>query len=196
MTLPGDELLTDPDLVTTRVISVDAPPGDIWPWLVQMGPGRAGAYTYDWIENLAGLHMHSADTILPQFQKLEVGDGWQLGSKGPVLRVAALVPEASLVLRSDDGNWVWVFALAPNAMGTRLVSRNRIAQPGASWIARMLTRYVMEPGSLIMERKMLLGIRKRVETSPAPVQSSPTAHAQPTSRHHEALSPGETASRS
>ena len=134
--------------------------------MVQTGPGCAGAYTYDWIENLAGLHMHSADTILPQFQKLEVGDGWQLGSKGPVLRVAALVPEASLVLRSDDGNWVWVFARAPNVMGTRLVSRNRIAQPGASWITRMLTRYVMEPGSLIMERKMLLGIKERVEMSP------------------------------
>ena len=56
-----------------------------------MGPGRAGAYTYDWIENLAGLDMHSSDEILPQHQHLDVGDSWQLGSKGPVLR-ADLTP--------------------------------------------------------------------------------------------------------
>ena len=196
MTLPGDELLMDPDLVTTRAISVDAPAGAIWPWLVQMGPGRAGAYTYDWIENLAGLNMHSADEILPQFQNLEVGDGWQLGSKGPVLRVMSIVPESSLVLRSDDGNWVWAFALVPDATGTRLLSRNRIGQPGASWITRMLTRYVMEPGSLVMERKMLIGIRTRAETSPAPVRSSPSVHVRPTSRHHGASSPGTAAPRS
>jgi len=162
-TLPGDELLPEPDVITTRAIHVEVPPARIWPWLVQMGPGRAGAYTYDWIENLAGLNMHSAHESLPQFQDLDVGDGWRLGSKGPVLRVASFEPETSLVLRSDDGNWVWAFALASDATGTRLVSRNRIRQPGASCLARMFTRYVMEPGSLVMERKMLLGIKARAE---------------------------------
>jgi hypothetical protein len=38
-----------------------------------MGPGRAGAYTYDWIENLLGLNVHSADRIVPEWQHLEVG---------------------------------------------------------------------------------------------------------------------------
>jgi hypothetical protein len=51
-----------------------------------MGPGRGGAYTYDWIENLMGLGMHSADEILPQYQDLKAGDAWQLGRGGPVLR--------------------------------------------------------------------------------------------------------------
>src|SRR5690349_4887838 len=59
--LPGDDLLPDPAVVTTRGVAVDAAPEDIWPWLVQMGSGRGGAYTYDWIENLFGLGMHSAD---------------------------------------------------------------------------------------------------------------------------------------
>jgi len=63
--LPGDELLPDPAIVSTRAVRVDAPPRAIWPWLVQMGPGRGGAYTYDWIENLFGLGMHSTDRILP-----------------------------------------------------------------------------------------------------------------------------------
>lgn len=114
--LPGDELLADPDIITTRAVSIGAAADVVWPWLVQMGPGRAGAYTYDWIENLLGLNMHSADAIMPEFQDLSVGDAWRLGSRGPILRVA-----------------------------------------------RMLNKYLMEPGSLVMERKMLLGIKERAE---------------------------------
>ena len=80
--LPGDELLADAGIVSTRAITVDAPPGAIWPWLVQMGSGRGGVYTYDWIENLLGLNMHSARRILPQFQDLKVGDELPLGPAG------------------------------------------------------------------------------------------------------------------
>jgi hypothetical protein len=161
--LPGDDLLTDAGIVSTRAVHVDAPPSAIWPWLVQMGPGRGGAYTYDWIENLAGLGMHSADRILPEYQHLEVGDAQRLGVRGPVLRVARLEPERSLVFRSDDGNWVWAFSLVPDDTGTRLISRNRIATGDASRLGRALNTYAMEPGSLIMERKMLLGIKARAE---------------------------------
>lgn len=161
--LPGDELLVDPDLQSTRAIWINAPPSAIWPWLVQMGPGRGGVYTYDWIENLFGLGIHSVDEILPEFQDTDVGFAQQLGSKGPVLRVAVLQREEVFVLRSDDGNWVWAFCLFPQRDGTRLVSRNRIATPAVSMFERAFTRYVMEPGSLVMERKMLLGIKERAE---------------------------------
>ncbi len=164
-TLPGDELLTDPDLVSTRAISINAPASDVWPWLAQMGPERGGLYTYDWIENLFGLNMHSADAILKEFQDVKIGDTHALGKSGPVLRVAAVEPEHALVVRSDDGNWVWAFCLVPDGARTRLISRNRIATPGASWPARAFSMYVMEPGSLIMERKMLLGIKQRAERS-------------------------------
>lgn len=161
--LAGDGLLSEPDIVTTRAIGIDAPVELVWPWLVQMGPGRAGAYTYDWVENMLGLNMHSADAIIPELQHLAVGDAWRLGSRGPVLRVERLEPEHDLVVRSDDGNWVWAFVLEPGAEMTRLISRNRIAMPGAPWLARVFARYMMEPGSLIMERKMLLGIKARAE---------------------------------
>jgi hypothetical protein len=164
--LPGDELLAKPAIVTTRAVLVDAPPEAIWPWLVQMGPGRGGAYTYDWIENLFGLGMHSADTILPEFQDLKAGDAQRLGARGPVLRVAVLEPRRALVLRSDDEHWVWAFALVPAGAGTRLISRNRIAAPAAPAVTRLVYEYVMEPGSLIMERKMLLGIKERAERLP------------------------------
>jgi len=161
--LPGDELLPRPDIVTTRAIGIAAPVELVWPWLVQMGPGRAGAYTYDWIENILGLNMHSSDAIIPELQQLSVGDAWRLGSRGPVLRVALLEPKRALVLRSDDGNWVWAFVLKPGQVMTRLISRNRIAMPDAPWLQRGFARYLMEPGSLIMERKMLLGIKDRAE---------------------------------
>ena len=156
-------MLAEPDLVTTRAVRVDAPPAAIWPWLVQMGPGRGGAYTYDWVENLFGLGMHSADEILPEFQDLKVGDAQSLGKSGPRLRVAVLEPERCLALRSDDGNWVWALVVVAEGSGARLISRNRIATPGVPRLGRALYRYVMEPGSLIMERKMLLGIKQRAE---------------------------------
>jgi hypothetical protein len=160
--LPGDDLLQTPDIQSTRAISIGAPPSLVWPWLVQMGPGRGGAYSYDWVENLFGLGMHSTHQVLPEFQGLKVGDTMNLGPRGPVLRVAILDAQRALVVRSDDGNWVWAFALVPFTGRTRLISRNRIAGPLAVR-ARLLTAYVMEPGSLIMERKMLLGIKQRAE---------------------------------
>ena len=172
-TLPGDDLLDDPTVVTTRAATVDAPASAVWPWLIQMGPGRAGAYTYDWIENLAGLDMHSADVIVPEFQHLDVGDSWQLGARGARLRVARLEPESSLVLRSDDGNWVWAFVLVPHGEGCRLISRNRIRWPSTSRAARVAAVYLMEPGSLVMERKMLLGIKSRAEARHRAAQSVP-----------------------
>lgn len=171
--LPGDELLAEPGIVTTRAIWIDAPTGSVWPWLVQMGPGRAGAYTYDWIENLFGLGMHSADEILPQFQDLQVGDAQRLGKRGPMLRVAVLEAERSLVLRSDDGNWVWAFSLVPDDAGTRLISRNRIAARGARLPGSLFNLLIMEPGSLIMERKMLLGIKQRAEDLARQAETQP-----------------------
>jgi hypothetical protein len=88
--LPGDELLPGAGLVTTRAITIDALPEAIWPWLAQMGSGRGGAYTYDWIENLLGLNMHSASEILPEYRDIKIGDELPLGSGGPVMRVEVL----------------------------------------------------------------------------------------------------------
>jgi hypothetical protein len=161
--LPGDDLLANPDVVTTRAITIDAPPAAIWPWLAQMGSGRGGMYTYDWIENLFGLDMHSASEILPQFQDVHEGEEFQLGPGRPTMRIEVLEPGRALTLRFEDQHWVWVFALFPAGGRTRLLSRNRIALPDASTLTRLFYLLVMEPGSLVMERKMLLGIKKRAE---------------------------------
>ena len=163
--LPGDDLLDPADLVATRAIQIDAPPSAIWPWLVQMGPGRAGAYTYDWIENLFSLNMHSADQIHPEWQNLDVGDLVRSHDDRPGMRVEILEPERVLSNRSEAGDWVWTFVLVPENGSTRLISRNRIAMKGPA-AGQRLGMLVMEPGSLVMERKMLLGIKQRAERSP------------------------------
>src|SRR5919198_813788 len=160
--LPGDELLDPADIVATRAIGIDAPPSAIWPWLVQMGPGRAGAYTSDWIENLLGLNMHSADRIHPEWQDLKVGDVVRSREDRPGMRVEILEPQRTLSNRSEAGDWVWTFVLVPENGSTRLISRNRIAMKGAA-AGQRLGMLVMEPGSLVMERKMLLGIKQRAE---------------------------------
>jgi hypothetical protein len=161
--IPGDDLLTDAEIISTRAVRIEAPPEAVWPWLAQMGSGRGGLYTYDWIENLLGLHMHSVEVVLPEYQDVAVGDAQTLGKRGPTLRVAVCDVGRALVVRSDDGNWVWAFLLEPSGSCTRLISRNRISTPGASRAARLVYRYLMEPGSLVMERKMLLGIKQRAE---------------------------------
>jgi hypothetical protein len=162
--LPGDDLLATADMVSTRAVTINAPPSAVWPWLVQMGSGRGGAYTYDWIENLFGFDMHSASTVLPHLQDVKVGDAFPLGKKdGPRLHVEVLDPERSLVFRFDQANWIWGFDLESENGSTRLISRNRISTPNASPVRRAVNAMLMEPGSLIMERKMLLGIKQRAE---------------------------------
>jgi hypothetical protein len=157
--LPGDELLEDADGVATRAITIDAPASAVWPWLAQLGPSpRGGAYTYDWIENLFGLNMHSSDHVLSEFQHPQVGDTIGLG-RNP-MRTAIVEPRRVLSMRSDDGSWVWTFVLSEHDGRTRLLSRNRFRLPT---LAARLAMLPMEPGSLVMERKMLRGIQERSE---------------------------------
>src|SRR6185437_2540462 len=153
------ELLEEADGVATRAIDIQAPASAVWPWLTQMGPSpRGGAYTYDWIENAMGLNMHSADRVLPQYQHPHVGD--TIGFGPNLMRLERVEPDHVLAWRAQNGNWVWTFILDEHDGMTRLISRNRFRLP------RLLDRIgmaPMEPGSLVMERKMLRGIRDRAE---------------------------------
>ena len=157
--LPGDELLEDADGVATRAITIDAPAAAVWPWIAQMGPSpRGGAYTYDWIENLLRLDMHSAGRVLPEYQHPQVGDTLSYGKNR--MRFERVEPQRVLATRSEDGNWVWTFVLDEQEGRTRLISRNRFRLP--SLIAK-IGMVPMEPASLVMERKMLSGIKERAE---------------------------------
>src|SRR3954453_21522937 len=168
--MPGDEFLERADGVSTRAIDIEAPPAAVWPWLAQMGPSpRGGAYTYDWIENLLGLNMHSAGGVLPEFQHPEVGETFSLGSNK--MRMDRVESERVLAWRSEDGNWVWTFVLQPRDGGTRLISRNRFR---LSTLLARIGMLPMEPGSLVMERKMLRGIKQRAERLSSETLSPPT----------------------
>jgi hypothetical protein len=156
----GDELMPGAGIVSTRVVEIAAPPSAIWPWLVQMGPGRGGAYTYDWIERLAGIDIRTVDRIIPELQDLKVGD--EIEMPGYTMRVELLDPERAMVVRSSNGAWLWAFELRAVGDHTRLISRN-------SFDTSRLTRQdwlvypIIEPGSWVMERKMLLTIKQHAE---------------------------------
>jgi hypothetical protein len=162
MSMPGDDIVPDASLQTTRAISIDAPPRDVWPWLVQMGPRpRAGAYTYDWIERLLGIDIENSDRILSEFQQLDAGQYIGLNDKGQGMQVRAIEHERFLVLQWIPARSTWTFSLHAEGGGTRLISRNRLPGNGL-WFWLSMVAF-MEPGSLIMERKMLLGIKERAE---------------------------------
>jgi hypothetical protein len=161
MPKPGDELVPRPALECTRAVSIHAPATEIWPWLMQMGQGRGGLYTYDWLENLAGLDIHSADRIIPEFQHLEVGDSVGFSAEGEP-RVAAIEPNSFLALYISN-NFSWAFVLRElDERTTRLILRSRIdAQPRQ--LFALAYSLVVELPHFIMERRMLLGIKERAE---------------------------------
>lgn len=158
--MPGDDLIPDAGSAT-RAITIRADAGAVWPWLVQLGYGRAGWYSYDWIDND---FRRSADRVLPEHQHLEVGDKiLMMPSMGFVVR--AVDPARSIVSVLEDGSTSWCLALYPTADGsaTRLVSRwrPRFERTPSTVVMTALA----EPGTFIMEQKMLRTIRDRVEAA-------------------------------
>ena len=162
--MPGDRLIPKPNFDAMLAVTIDATPEYIWPWLVQMGKGRGGLYSYDWIDRVFGyLDRPSAETILPQFQQLAVGDVIPVGGPGG-FPVVEIWPHEALVLggETDQSAWTWQLALVPMSRHrTRLISRCRGRVPRS--IKSALLLMVLEPAAFIMTRKMLLGIQRRAE---------------------------------
>jgi hypothetical protein len=160
----GDTAIVNPTHSATHAVTVDAPPDNIWPWLVQMGYQRGGLYSYDWLDRLFGfLDRPSADRVLPEFQHLAVGDKILLGPREE-LTVTALEPSRALVLSYDahDLEWVWQFGLYPlDKNRTRLVTRGTERFPDT--VGARLGMLIMEPAAFVMTRRMLLGLKQRAE---------------------------------
>lgn len=174
-TLPGDSLTPPPALVTTKALTIQAPPEAIWPWLVQLGVDRGGMYSYLWVENgLLRLNVKNIEEIRPEWQQIAVGDFLRFTPKeyplnpGPGLYVNAIEPNHALVLcfgmenTPPDCTYTWQFVLAPQADGaTRLILRS-IQPAGASWIANAAGE-IAQAFPFYMERKMLLTLKERAE---------------------------------
>ncbi|HEX5533239.1 MAG TPA: hypothetical protein VFX33_05810, partial [Actinomycetales bacterium] len=175
--MPGDELVPHPNMASTRAITIGAPPEQVWPWLVQLGQGRGGFYSYDALENLIGCDIHSADRILPEHQGLAVGDLIRLApGDTPCYRVAAIAKPHLIVLLGADPvtheipntpvaeremglTWAWHLRPLRHERATRLIARQRYSYPAK----QSVLWHVVEPIDFAMERRMLYGIRERAE---------------------------------
>ena len=179
--LPGDELVPQPMYESTRAITIQAPASRVWQWLVQIGVGRGGFYTYDVLENMAGLGIHSADQIRPEWQALQAGDSIHISPVTP-LKVERLEPDHALVLHTvmspftaeivdaaDPAtpaffDWTWAFVLEEiTASTTRLIVRVRANYKPIALRAAVLI--LLEPVHFLMECGMLQGIKSRAESA-------------------------------
>ena len=174
--LPGDELVSNASFQTTRAITINASAGQVWPWLVQLGQGRGGYYSYDWFENLIGCDIHSADSIHAEWQNTRVGNVVRMYPEGggpPPFTVAAIIPDRALILAqpplaTGDASlaghtweYTWAFVLDKvDDHTTRLLvrSRSNYADTGTA-----IFNGIIEPGVFLMERGMLRGIKGRAE---------------------------------
>jgi hypothetical protein len=168
--MPGDELVQEPSLNATRAITINAPPEAVWPWLVQLGFGRAGWYAYDLFDNAA---RPSAERILPKYQQPRVGDWVPMAGKvneTTAFKIAGLEPNRWMLGKKPQSSWAW--KLVPLDGGhTRLISRLKQryqwrTSPGTA----LLTLILFEGGDFPMMRKLLLGVKRRAEQLAAHAQ--------------------------
>jgi hypothetical protein len=163
--LPGDGVVTGRAYVATRALTIDASPEDVWPWIVQMGSGRAGWYALDVLDNGG---VPSAEEIVPELQELRVGDLIPMGvgkEVGP--RVLEMEPARRMLWATDDEfSWEWV--LEPRDDGrTRLMSRIRERYPPLL-SRKMVYAIAASSGDIVMNWTQLKGIKRRAERRSAP----------------------------
>jgi hypothetical protein len=169
--LPGHDLVSEPVDETTRAVTVEASSDEVWPWIVQLGQGRGGFYSYTWLENLARAEIHNLDYIDPELQDLKEGDTVRMAREdywlqSPItsMTVKRIDPGRTMVLQGHDGG-TWTFHVDPvDEETSRFVVRGRKSMPKTR--LGYTLRYVFyELPHFIMERGMMRGIKARAERS-------------------------------
>lgn len=166
---PGDHLVQNPSFVWTNAVTIDRPAAQVWPWVTQLGQGRGGLYSYDWLENALLADVHSVHEIQPRLQgALQVGDRViRMTRYAPHNPVALYEPGRALVLggikdskeRLQAGcpTSTWAFIVDPiSEQRCRLVIRSR---------ASALDARLQGPIQFVMQHRMMLGIKQRAEGS-------------------------------
>lgn len=161
--MPGDEVVPRPTFNTTRAVTVRAKPEDIWPWIVQIGFGRGGWYSYDLLDNLGH---HSAERIVPEFQHIEAGDLIPMGpGEDSGIWVKEFVPNRWMLWwnkKNELSTWVWALDPMPDG-STRLVTRVRSRSSWGHPISAFVWLLMLEVADFPMMRKCLLNIKRRAE---------------------------------
>ena len=160
-TMPGDEYFPRAQFQATRAISIDARPCDVYPWLLQVGFGRAGFYSYDLLDSLG---RPSAARIVPDLQVVGVGDWVPMSpnvSDTTAFKVRSLEPFDRLLWHKPDSTWSW--RLDQTGSGTRLVTRVRVVYDWKRPLTALFSIFLIEFGDFAMMRRMLKGIRRRAE---------------------------------
>jgi hypothetical protein len=169
--LPGDEFVRGPTWTYTHAITILAPRAAVWPWLVQIGQGRGGFFSYEVLENLVGCGIHNVLKLRSEFQDLHVGDKVLMHANGFGPTVSILEPERALVLGGPPdaagSQATWGFYLEQTEDGeTRLIERGR-HRVGRGIAARLgFGPYLIDPVGFVMSRKMLKTIKRLAEAAP------------------------------
>lgn len=161
--MPGDDIVGQPSFNATRAVTIQATSEQIYPWIVQMGMTRAGWYSYDLLDNLG---RPSAESILPEHQKIQVGDLIPLSPDGKQgMRVKEFQQNQSMVWWDQKGDSSWVWGIYPEGeAASRLVTRIRVKYRLFS--PALFFNLLVEFGDLVMMRQCLLGIKRRAEAMP------------------------------
>jgi hypothetical protein len=170
--LPGDERVAKPMWTYDHAVSIDAPRSAVWPWLVQVGQGRGGFYSYEGLENVVGCQIRNVYEIRPNLQQLHVGDRIVLhGRSGFGPEVVRFEPERALVLggppseRGSQATWGFHLLDGPNGT-TRLLERGRHVAGKGLGEKLGFGPYLMDPIGFVMSKKMLRTIKRLAETTP------------------------------
>ena len=182
-TLPGDELVPDPQLVTDHALTINAPPAVVWPWLTQLGWHLGGWYTPGWVDRLLFPdNWPSLDRLDPALVRhLAVGDVIPDGPPGTAEYVVAVVrPERLLVLRSTSHvppgwaekygatiTWTWTMRLTPHGAGSTRAHLRVRGRMSPWWFAALYVAALV-PSDLVMSTGMLRGLRRRAESGRSP----------------------------
>lgn len=165
MTLPGDEFIKVFRGGYTQAISIGATPDEIWPWLVQVGQNKGGFYSYELLENLIGCDIHNVDRIIPEHQHIKIGDGLRMHPRAPDMPVVVLQHGRAIAYggKVDENTAsIWAFYLRESDNGTRLISRWAFDYE-PRFTNKLIYNFIIEPIASVMQRKMLMGIKQRVE---------------------------------
>jgi hypothetical protein len=168
--MPGDDIVQKPNFVATRAVLIEAPRTEVWKWILQIGSGRAGFYSIDFIDNA---NVPSSRDILPKYQRIEQDYfiPFTPNQKNGMWVEDYREPEYILWWdRKRNGTWGW-FLRQTEAGNTRLITRLRTKYDFSfPWIIYYI---LYDCGDIIMMSKCMLGIKERAEKIRVPSIAKP-----------------------